>query len=159
MPQKLRYEIDLADLTPAAMPHDLQVRSISQDDLEELARLMLDAYVDTIDYEGESLEDAIEEVASFLDDDQALLERSYLVDDEGTIASAVLVSLADGRPFIGYVMTRASQKNQGLARLVTTTALERLAGDGHESVILYITEGNTPSEALFRSVGGVQIKP
>lgn len=158
VPQKLRYEIDLSGLAPVANPDDIQVRSISRDDLEDLARLMLDAYVGTTDYEGESLEDAIDEVRSFLDDDLALLDRSYLVENDGTIASAVLVSLPEGRPFIGYVMTRASHKNRGLARLVTTTVLEHLAGDGHESVILYITEGNTPSEALFHSVGAVQIE-
>lgn len=158
MPQKLRYEIDLSDLTSVPSPHDLQVRSISPDDLEGLARLMLDAYLGTIDYEDEGLEDAIEEVTSFFDDDRALLDRSYLVEDDGTIASAVLVSLSEGRPFIGYVMTLASHKSQGLARLVAATALERLAGDGHETVVLYITEGNTPSEALFRSLGAVQVR-
>lgn len=157
VPQKLRYEIDLSDLTPVASSHDSPVRSISRDDLQGLARLMLDAYVGTMDYEGESLEDATDEVMSFLDDDGALLDRSYLVEVDGTIASAVLVSLSEGRPFIGYVMTRASHKNQGLARLVTATALERLARDGHETVVLYITEENTPSEALFRSVGATQI--
>lgn len=78
---------------------------------------MLDAYVGTIDYEDETLEDAMGEVTSFLDDDRALLDRSYLVEDDGMIASAVLVSLSEGRPFIGYVMTRASHKNHGLARL------------------------------------------
>lgn len=120
---------------------------------------MLDAYVGTIDYDDdEGLEDAIEEVRSFLDDDRALLDRSYLVEDDETIASAVLVSLSEDRPFIGYVMTLASHKNQGLARIVTTTALERLAGDGHETVVLYITGGNTPSEALFRSVGAGPIR-
>ena len=119
---------------------------------------MLDAYVGTIDYDDESLEDAIEEVRSFFDDGKALLNGSYLVEGDGTIASAVLVSLSEGKPFIGYVMTLPSHKNQGLARLVTTTALERLARDGHKTVGLYITEGNTPSEALFRSVGAVQIK-
>lgn len=158
VPHKLRYEIDLSDPTPVAASQDLQVRAISRDDLEGLARLMLDAYVGTIDYEDESLEDAIEEVRSFLDDDKTLLDRSYLVEEDGTIASAVLVSLSEGRPFIGYVMTLPSHKNQGLARLVTTTALQRLARDGHETVVLYITQGNAPSEALFRSVGAVQIE-
>ena len=119
---------------------------------------MLDAYAGTIDYEDEGIEDAIEEVRSFLDDDRALLDRSFLVEDDGTTASAVLVSLYEGRPFIGYVMTLPSYKNQGLAQLLTNTALERLAGDGHQTVVLYITEGNTPSEALFRSVGAVQIE-
>jgi predicted GNAT family acetyltransferase len=158
VPQKLRYEIDLSDLTAVAASQYLQVRAISRDDLEGLARLMLDAYVGTIDYDDESLEDAIEEVRSFFDDGKALLNGSYLVEGDGTIASAVLVSLSEGKPFIGYVMTLPSHKNQGLARLVTTTALERLARDGHKTVGLYITEGNTPSEALFRSVGAVQIK-
>ncbi len=120
---------------------------------------MLDAYRDTIDYDDETLEDAIDEVRSFLENNTALLHRSYLVEDDGTIVSAVLVSRAEGRPFIGYVMTLPSHKNQGLARLVTSTALERLAGDGHETVVLYITEGNIPSEALFRSVGAVQVEP
>lgn len=119
---------------------------------------MLDAYVGTIDYEDEGLEDAIEEVRSFLDDGDALLDRSYLVEDDGTIVSAVLVSLYEGMPFVGYVMTLPPHKDQGLARLVTVTALERLAADGHETVVLYITAGNTPSEALFRSVGAVQVE-
>lgn len=119
---------------------------------------MLDAYLGTMDYEGESLEDAIEEVRAFFDGAEALEDRSYVIDDEGTIASAVLVSLSEGRPFIGYVMTRASHKNQGMARLVTATALQRLVVDGHQRVVLYITEGNTPSEALFRSLGAVQVE-
>lgn len=155
MPQKLRYEIDLIDWAPAVASHDLPVRSISPDDLEGLASLMLDAYVGTIDYDDESLADAIEEVRSFLDEEDALLDRSYVVEVDGTITSAVLVSLYEDGPFIGYVMTLPSHKNQGLARLVTCTALERLAGDGHEKAVLYITEGNSPSEALFRSVGAV----
>lgn len=157
VPQKLRYEIDLSGLTPVAATHDLNVRSISRDDLEGLAGLMLDAYVGTIDYEDETLDDAIGEVRSFMDDDSSLLDRSYLIEDDGTIASAVLVSVSEGRPFIGYVMTRPSHKKHGLARLVTITALECLAGDGHETVVLYTTEGNTPSEALFRSIGAVQV--
>lgn len=118
---------------------------------------MLDAYVGTIDYEEENLDDAIEEVRSFLDDDDSLLARSYLVEDEGEILSAILVSMSQGRPFIGYVMTLPSHKEQGLARHVVTQAIKRLADDGHERVVFYITEGNTPSENLFRSVGAVHV--
>ncbi len=157
MATKLRYEIDLSDLTPVDSSPNLRVRTISRDDREELASLMLDAYMGTIDYEGESLEDAVEEVRSFFGDGEALTDRSHAVEDEGTIVSAVLVSLSAGEPFIGYVMTRASHKNQGLARLVTHTALEKLADDGHERVVFYITDGNTPSEALFDSLGAVRV--
>ncbi len=100
----------------------------------------------------------MEEIQSFLDDDDSLLDRSYVVEDEGEIVSAVLVSMSQGRPFIGYVMTLPSHKKQGLARLVITHAITRLADDGQERVVLYITDGNTPSENLFRSVDAVHVR-
>ena len=116
---------------------------------------MLDAYIGTIDYDGEDLDDAVSEVRSFYDDGRPLLDRSYLVESDGGIASAVLVSLSEGTPFIGYAMTAPGYKNLGLGRLVTTASLVALAQDGYEKVIFYITEGNLPSEALFRAVGAV----
>lgn len=154
----MRYEIDLSKPVPTPESNGLHIRTVSPADLAALAGLMLNAYVGTIDYEDENLDDATEEVRSFLDDDDSLLDRSYIVEDHRKIVSAVLVSMSQGRPFIGYVMTVPSHKKQGLARLVITHALQRLADDGHERVVLYITDGNTPSENLFRSVGAVQVQ-
>jgi len=159
VPEKVRYEIALTQPLPIAPLGDQIVRSVTGDDLHGLARLMLDAYEGTIDYDDETIEDAIEEVGSFFDDGEPLLNRSYAVEGDGTILSAVLVSLVEATPFIGYVMTLPSHKNRGLARLVTTTAVERLARDGHKRIVLYITDGNTASEALFRSLGAVQVRP
>lgn len=157
MTDKLRYEIDISNSVPTADSGcGLDVRNVAPDDLAGLAKLMLDAYVGTIDYQDENLDDAMGEVRSFLDDDDSLLDRSYIVEDEGEIVSAVLLSMSQGRPFIGYVMTLPSHKKRGLARLVVTHAMAHLANDGHEKVILYITGGNTPSESLFRSLGAVQ---
>ncbi|MEX2623281.1 MAG: GNAT family N-acetyltransferase [Acidimicrobiia bacterium] len=158
MSEKLRYEIDISNLVPTPPSDGFHIRTVVPADLAGLARLMLDAYVGTIDYEGENLDDAMEEVQSFLDDDDSLLDRSYIVEDEGEIVSAVLVSMSQGRPFIGYVMTLPSHKKQGLARLVITHAITRLADDGHERVVLYITDGNTTSEHLFRSVDAVHVR-
>ena len=155
--QKLRYEIDLSRFGRADAADHLGARPISRDDVDDLAELMLDAYVGTIDYEGETLDDAIEEVRGFLDSESSLPGRSFVVEDEARIVSGVLVSMVEGVPFIGYVMTIPSHKNQGLARLVVGIALDRLAYDGHESAALYITDGNVASEALFRSVGAVQV--
>lgn len=118
---------------------------------------MLDAYVGTIDYEGEDLDDAKEEVRSFLEDPDSMLDRSYVVEDQGQMVSAILVSMSGSQPFIGYVMTVPSHKRQGLARLVVTHAMRGLAADGHERVALYITDGNTPSESLFRTLGAIHV--
>lgn len=156
--RKIRYEIDLSRPTGADVPEATTVRHISMDDLDGLARLMLDAYIGTIDYEGETLEDAMEEVRGFLEDGSSLCDRSFVVEEDGMIVSGVLVSIVEGRPFIGYVMTIPSHKERGLARLVTGVALDRLADDDHDLVALYITEGNTASEALFRSMGAVRVE-
>jgi RimJ/RimL family protein N-acetyltransferase len=115
---------------------------------------MIDAYVGTIDYEDEDYDDAVEEVRGYLDGDP-LLENSYLAEVAGEVASAVLVELVDGAPFIGYVMTVPTCKGSGLARLVTTTAMSSPASDGYSKVVFYITVGNKPSEALFKSVGAI----
>lgn len=158
MSDKLRYEIDLSNPVPnPASDAGPQVRTVAPSDLAGLGRLMLDAYVGTMDYEDENLDDAMEEVRSFLNDDDSLLDRSYIVEDEGEIVSAVFVSMSLGRPFIGYVMTLPSHKKRGLARLAVTHAMKGLADDGHEGIVLYITDGNTPSENLFRSVGAVHV--
>ena len=66
----------------------------------------------------------------------------------------MLVSLLDNTPFIGYVMTLPAHKGEGLAQLVTTSSMSSLAEDGHRNIVLYITEGNKPSEALFRERWG-----
>lgn len=144
---------------PTSVSEGVHIRTVVPADLAGLSRLMLDAYVGTIDYEDETIDDALEEVRAFLEDDGSLLDRSYIVEDEGKIVSSVLVSMSQGLPFIGYVMTIPSHKKQGLARLLVTHALSELCDDGHERVVLYITDGNIPSETLFRSVGAVQVEP
>lgn len=118
---------------------------------------MLDAYVGTIDYEGEDFDDALEEVRSFLTNARSRLDRSFVVEDDGEIVSAVLVSVGEDGPFIGYVMTLPSHKGRGLARHVLHHALSHLAADGYARVVAYITDGNVASEGLFHSIGAVRV--
>lgn len=148
---KVRYEIDLTQVSPAIDP-DERIRSVTLEDAAELASLMLDAYRHTIDYDDEDLEDAIAEIDSFLAN-APLLEMSRVVVDDGEIVSGTLVSETEEGPLVAYVMTRASHKSKGLGVLVTGHALKTLADAGHKKVVFYITEGNEPSERLFRSLG------
>ena len=151
-PEKIRYEIVLEHAASPAIVAGATVRPIVPSDRDALAELMLDAYVGTIDYEGETLQEARHEVASWFEE-QPLLDHSYCAIVAGQLSSAVLVSERRSMPFIGYVMTRASQKHRGLARLVTQTSLNSLIHGGHERVVFFITAGNTASEALFSSLG------
>jgi predicted N-acetyltransferase YhbS len=142
---------------PPSSSEDIQIRPLGEADLEALAGLMLNAYVDTIDYADEDFDDALDEVRSFFEG-TPLLEHSFAAVIGDLVASAVLVSSVDGAPFIGYVMTLGDYKNQGLARRVLKEAVSSLAVSGHERVSLYITDGNRPSEALFRSIGAVRVE-
>jgi hypothetical protein len=69
--------------------------------------------VGTIDHEGESLSEAVDEVESWFDGAPPV-QRSYGVATEDVVISAVMVSSVADAPFIGYVMTRASAERQGL---------------------------------------------
>jgi GNAT superfamily N-acetyltransferase len=56
-------------------------------------------------------------------------------------------------PLVRSVMTDPDHKGHRFARAVTDAALESLRAAGYPFVSLYITEGNTPSERLFASLG------
>lgn len=155
-PAKNYYEIDLRSPVQTVTSEKAVVRPITKDDLSELAGLMLDAYRGTIDYDDETLEDALEEVASYFSD-EPMIEHSYVTSIGGTPASAVLVSRNRGKPFVGYVMTASDHKNTGLGRLVVAAAMTSLRREGHTEVGLFITEGNLPSEALFADLGAVHV--
>lgn len=149
---KTRYEIDLSTVNRRAVPDDIKVRTLTPADRDALAQLMLDAYRGTIDYEGETLVEAIGEVDSWLAD-SALLEHSFGAVTDNGLRSAILVMQLQGEPFIAIVMTHPSVKRMGYGRLVAHAALSSLLDAGHRRVVFYITDGNTASESLFSSLG------
>lgn len=135
-----------------AVPVDLEVRPPTPGDRLALADLMMSAYVGTIDYDGETHEQAVEEVDGALEH-EALLNESRIADRDGTIRSAVLVSLVDGDAFIGYVMTSSDDKKQGLASALLDLSVEAIWAAGYDQIRAFITEGNTPSEKVFTRAG------
>ncbi len=149
---KVRYEIDLAMLSPEPANLDPTIRKLRPADRDALAQLMLDAYVGTIDYEGETLAEAVEEVDDWLRGSPMLVDSYGAVIGE-LMVSAVLIMALEDLPRITYVVTDPDQKRAGLGRAVVEAALRSLRAAGHQRVILYITKGNTASERLFAAVG------
>lgn len=149
---KTRYEIDLATVERRAAAGAATVRSLAPSDRDALAQLMLDAYVGTIDYEGESLDEALSEVDSWLAD-SPLLEHSFAAVTDDELRSAILVMELHGEPFIAIVMTHPAVKRMGYGGMVARATLESLRDAGHRRVVFYITNGNTASESLFSGLG------
>lgn len=155
-PAKARYQIDLTAALPRSSPAGIDIRQLRPSDRDALAHLMLDAYVGTIDYEGETLTEATDEIDSWLEDGP-LLDHSYGAVLNGQLLSAVLVVEADHIPLIGYVMTAADHKGNGLGGAVTSEAVVSLKNSGYPHAVLYITKGNTPSERLFEGLGAALV--
>jgi hypothetical protein len=150
-----RYLIDLDGwIISGTDPARGEIRPPALDDADGLAQLMLDAYVGTIDYDGENLADARAEIDEYFSE-APMLDCSRVVEIGGELAAATLVSHWEGAPLIAYVMTRSLRKGQGLARVVLVSALDCLARTADRQVNAFITEGNTASERLFASLGAV----
>lgn len=115
---------------------------------------MLDAYVGTIDYEDETIDEARMAIDDYLSDDP-LLDCSFVVEaDTGSLRAAMLVSLwSDGQPLVSYAITDPTFKSTGLATALLAQTLEAMRRFGHAHVHAAITDGNTPSERLFTRAG------
>jgi GNAT superfamily N-acetyltransferase len=150
------YRIDLSVLPAVEGDASGPMRSPGPEDLEALAELMLEAYRGTIDYEGETIVEARDEVSGYLAHDP-LLDHSRMVFDGSTAASAVLLTTWRDEPFVAYVMTRPERKRQGLARTVLLDALTSVRTGGWSCVHPFITDGNVASEVLFASLGAVEM--
>lgn len=140
------------------LPPTVRLKPARIADGDALAELMIDAYRGTIDYDGETIEDALNEIHAYMDGQRGgvpLLELSRLAFREDALVSACLVAEWDDRnqPIIAYVMTSANTKRQGLAKQLLTTVLKLLSEAGHSEVRAVITNGNLASELLFRKLG------
>ena len=165
MPTRSEYYLDLHGFIaePARAIHrDIRLKTVDEKDVFPLAELMLDAFVGTIDYEGETLLEARAELEKFLqgnDQTQPLLQHSLLAMEGDQILSACLTSVWVERPYpwISYVMTNSQYKNRGLGISMVSEVLTRLWMAGHGAVGAMITEGNQPSEKIFSKLGFVKL--
>jgi RimJ/RimL family protein N-acetyltransferase len=158
MPRRYEYLLDLGAYQPAAVALEPGVvRPPLLADAEALAALMIDAYVGTIDYGGETVGDALQEVHSFLNSGsgQPLLDisRLYLVAERPVAACLIGFWAARGCPLVAYLMTGASWKGRGLAGQLLAHSLAALVAAGWREVRAVITDGNIASERAFLRAG------
>ncbi len=161
MKSRNEYVLDLNELKDQETPLsalDFVIRPADQTDAFLLARLMIEAYRNTIDYDGESLADANNEVQAFLNGDrggQPLLEHSRLGIFGTELVSACLICDWEQRryPIAAYVMTHPGYKGRRLAEILLRTSLQALKDHAYRRVGAVITGGNLPSERLFCGLG------
>jgi GNAT superfamily N-acetyltransferase len=133
--------------------------------IDSFATLMLDAYRGTIDYEGESFEDTVEELRNtlagqygqvILSASGAILTDAHEEDANTNVpAAAIIVTEYDESPFIAYVFTSPKYQHHGYATQLIERACAILADEGRDCAELAATVGSS-GEDLYRNLGFIE---
>lgn len=143
------------ELTRMANPPIHGMRVPSAEDVVPLGALMFHAYQGTIDSEGETEAQAVEEVQRTLDGAYGpmILACSRVIERDGAFASATLITRWKSEPFVAFSMTHPRNKGQGLARACMIACMNALQEAGEQELRLMVTVANLPAVALYRSLG------
>ena len=116
---------------------------------------MLAAYRDTIDYDGESLEDALFQMRSLFQGKFGPFQdlSSFCIEQDGRLLSASIITMWENRPLVAFSMTRPESKNQGMATFLLKSSINALLTFGHKDLILVVTAGNEPAEHIYEKLG------
>ena len=165
--RRFEYVFKLKNFSQPVAPDPLAEatwRNPSVVDKQIVAELMLDSFRNTIDYDGETIEDALNEVGAYFSQqsgDPPLLDSSWLVFMGNNLACASLVGFWKDRnsPLISYVMTHSHWKGKHLASIAVLRSLQSLTENHYTEVRAVITEGNVPSERIFTRIGFERVVP
>ena len=148
---RTRSEYRMSPIQHAATQPALAARHPVDADRDALAALLLDGYRNTIDDEGEDLDDAYTAIDHYL----ARIERShsYVVLEQDDVVAFAFVVVVNGTHYVDPVVVAPQRKRRGLGRATVQLCLGSLAAAGISEVGAAITDGNVASERLFAGLG------
>jgi GNAT superfamily N-acetyltransferase len=145
-------------LSPQQLSTRPDVRLVSPNsDAAALGALMLDAFRETVDYAGETLEESVTEVERVFSGASGyfLPAPSLLIEGDGRLRSATLVTLYEGAPLLAFVMTHSADKGQGLGTCLIRQSMNALLSDNYDELVLYVSVGNDAARRLYERLGFV----
>jgi GNAT superfamily N-acetyltransferase len=137
------------------VPNGVTIEPIQDAELPAVAHLMVDGYRDTIDFEDETDDDALDELQGAIDGANGpIIRAAWLMarNPEGRPAAAIAVVRWRDLPFISYVFTAAADKGRGYARALIQRVGADLAAAGERELVLFVTVGN-PARSLYERLG------
>jgi ribosomal protein S18 acetylase RimI-like enzyme len=154
---RTRSEYRTSPIRIIATPDPLAVVHPDEQQRDPLAALMLDAYRNTIDDEGESFEDACSAVDDYLT--SIVRRHSFVMLDGSDPVAFAFVVVVDDVHYIDPVVVASARKRLGLGDALVRRCLGSLADAGIPEVGATITDGNVASERLFTGLGFLRHGP
>ena len=78
---------------------------------------------------------------------------SSVVERDGELVAATLVTRWEDRPFVAYAVTHPDHQRQGLARAGMLHAMDTLRRAGEVELRLCVTLANAPARTLYERLG------
>ena len=125
------------------------------DDQPMVAALLYDAYLGTIDDEGDTRADSLAEIDATMAGQYGppILGACLVgVDDGDRIVAMIITTMFEGEPLIAYVATNPAWQSQGWATGLIEQAASALADQGERRMNLVVTVGN-PAQHLYERLG------
>lgn len=142
---------------------DLPRRTARKSDREDLAILLYAAYRGTIDDDGETFADALAEIDKLFAGGygEFLSDCSFVIEEGEFLASASLITWWEPHraPLVAFAMTRPEAQGRGMARSLLKESMNALLDRGDERLTLIVTDGNTPAQSLYESLGFRPVRP
>jgi GNAT superfamily N-acetyltransferase len=123
----------------------------TEHDRDSLAALLLGAYRDTVDDEGEDLADAYVAIDEYWS--RIVRNHSFVVREHAAIVAFSFVLVVNELHYIDPIAVAPARRRSGLGRDTVLLSLASLARAGVSEVGATITDGNLPSERLFARLG------
>ena len=148
---RARSEYRMSPIVVAPTHRSLEMRHPVVADRDVLAALLLDAYRNTIDDEGEDIDDAYTAIDQYL----ARIERpySFVAFEQDIVVAFSFVVVLNQIHYVDPVVVAPPSKRRGLGRETVQVCLGSLAAAGITEVGAAITDGNIASERLFVGLG------
>ncbi len=153
-PPRRYLRLDLGSLRPPPRT-PVATRVITDERFPSIAELMVEAYTATIDFEDDTVDDALRELSVAAAGEYGEPLRQHwleVVRDDGSPCAAIICTRLSGIPFVSFTFTSHRDTRRGLATTLVADVATALRDEGETALSLGVTVGN-PAERIYERLG------
>lgn len=153
-PPRRYLRLDLDSLRPPPRT-PVATRVITDERFPSIAELMVEAYTATIDFEDDTVDDALRELSVAAAGEYGEPLRQHwleVVRDDGSPCAAIICTRLSGIPFVSFTFTSHRDTRRGLATTLVADVATALRDEGETALSLGVTVGN-PAERIYERLG------
>ena len=144
-------------------PANLKLQPPEEDEVLGLTKFLMDVYAGHMEQQYGIHTGPEDEWRGYVaglfkgDSGQFMPDASHVALEGDRIVGAILITHWMGMPLVAELGVATDRRGRGFGRALLQAAMGRLAGRDEPRLALYVTVGNDPAIALYRSMDFVQV--